>query len=142
MQGVGRASAEIFAREGYNVVIAARNPEKILEAKAQLARYCAPGRACLGISTDITQGDAVDGLVAAVTQQCESVDILINCAGRISLPSLPMSAAAWLHVCRLHPFRRMGCQSERVVEFDATFARLHNLSWKGVQTALGTGLLR
>ena len=83
-QGVGRATAELFAKNGYNVVLAARNPEKLSEAKAQLSRHCAPGRACLGISTDITKGDAVDALVARVTNQCESVDILINCAGSVT----------------------------------------------------------
>ncbi|CAL5219949.1 g1881 [Coccomyxa viridis] len=80
-QGVGRATAELFAKNGYNVVIAARNPQKLSEAMEQLSRRCAPGRACLGISTDITKGDAVDDLVAQVTDKCESVDILINCAG-------------------------------------------------------------
>ena len=81
LQGVGRATAELFAKNGYNVVIAARNPQKLSEAREQLSRRCAPGRACLGISTDITKGDAVDALVAQVTDKCESVDILINCAG-------------------------------------------------------------
>ncbi len=81
LQGVGRATAELFAKNGYNVVIAARNPQKLSEAMEQLSRRCAPGRACLGISTDITKGDAVDDLVAQVTDKCESVDILINCAG-------------------------------------------------------------
>lgn len=62
-------------------MIAARNPEKLSEARAQLSRHCAPGRTCIGVSTDITKGDAVDSLVASVTEQCESIDILINCAG-------------------------------------------------------------
>ena len=82
---MGRATAELFAKNGYNVVLAARNAEKLSEAKAQLSRHFAPGRSCLGISTDITKGDAVDALVARVTEQCESVDILINCAGTVLL---------------------------------------------------------
>ena len=87
---MGRASAEIFAKNGYNVVIAARNPDKLSDAKAQLSRECAPGRACIGISTDITKEDAVDSLVSAVTEQCESVDILINCAGAFSSDAIPL----------------------------------------------------
>ena len=94
MQGVGRATAELFAKNGYNLVIAARNPDKLSEAQAQLERCCAPGRACLGIATDITDASAVEGLVADVTEQCESVDILINCAGTLSAhPATP----PWMH---------------------------------------------
>ena len=94
VQGVGRATAELFAKNGYNLVIAARNPDKLSEAQAQLERCCAPGRACLGISTDITDSGAVEGLVAAVIEQCDTVDILINCAG--TLAALP-AAPPWVH---------------------------------------------
>ena len=87
VQGVGRATAELFAKNGYNLVIAARNPGKLEDAQAQLERCCAPSRACLGIATDITDASAVEDLVAAVTEQCESVDILINCAGALSVLS-------------------------------------------------------
>lgn len=90
VQGIGRATAELFAKNGYNLVIAARNPDKLSEAQAQLERCCALGRACLGIATDITDASAVEGLVADVTEQCESVDILINCAGALTvLPAAP-----------------------------------------------------
>ena len=94
VQGVGRATAALFAKNGYNVVIAARNPDKLSAAQAQLERQCAPGRACLGIATDITDVSAVEGLVATVTEQCESVDILINCAGTLSVLS---AASLWVY---------------------------------------------
>ena len=91
VQGVGRATAELFAKNGYNLVIAARNPDKLSEAQAQLERCCAIGRACLGIATDITDAQRCRRPRSAdVTEQCESVDILINCAGALTvLPAAP-----------------------------------------------------
>ena len=78
------------------MVIAARNPDKLSEAQARLTGYCASGRACIGIPTDITQEVAVQQLVAAVTEQCESVDILINCAGALTSSHSLVLCIEWL----------------------------------------------
>ena len=85
-QGVGRAAALIFARNGYNVVIAARNPEKLAAADAQLGTACSRAEGHLALSTDITDEAAVQRLVEAVTAKYETVTMLINCAGGVSFP--------------------------------------------------------
>jgi NAD(P)-dependent dehydrogenase (short-subunit alcohol dehydrogenase family) len=82
-QGVGRAAALVFARNRYNVVIAARNPEKLAAADAQLGSACARADAHLALSTDITDAAAVQRLVDAVTAKFEMVTTLINCAGGV-----------------------------------------------------------
>ena len=80
-QGVGRATALLFARNSYNVVIAARNPDKLQAAEADLSRACSSADAHMAVSTDITDEAAVQQLVEAVTARYEIVTTLINCAG-------------------------------------------------------------
>lgn len=79
-QGVGRATARLFAQNGHNVVIAARNPEKLEAAHAEICRL-SPAGSSMALSTDITDEGAVQQLVDAVTAKYETVNVLINCAG-------------------------------------------------------------
>ena len=80
MKGVGRATAQLFAKNGYNVVIAARNPAKLAAAHAEISRV-SPAGSSMALSTDITDEAAVQQLVEAVTAKYENVSVLINCAG-------------------------------------------------------------
>ena len=86
MQGVGRATALLFARNGYNVVIAARNPEKLKATEAELAGASIGGSICSAVPTDITDENSVTRLVEDVTSKYECVSILINCAGELRMP--------------------------------------------------------
>jgi NADP-dependent 3-hydroxy acid dehydrogenase YdfG len=67
--GIGAASAERLAREGFDVVLGARRIEKLRE----IADRCG-GRP---YALDITRDDSVDALAA----QLERVDLLVNNAG-------------------------------------------------------------
>jgi len=81
-QGIGRATASRFAREGYNVVIAAREPSRVASAAEELAAATgARENAALGVPTDITDPAAVQRLVERVVDTYDSVDVVINCAG-------------------------------------------------------------
>ncbi|BDA42370.1 probable oxidoreductase EphD [Coccomyxa sp. Obi] len=80
-QGVGRVTALLFAQNGYNVVIAARNPDKLRATEAELVSAATRGSICSALSTDITDETAVARLVEDVTSKYENVSILINCAG-------------------------------------------------------------
>ncbi|MEQ8754025.1 MAG: SDR family NAD(P)-dependent oxidoreductase [Coleofasciculus sp. G1-WW12-02] len=59
-QGSGKATANLFAQNGYSVVLAARQPER-LEAVAQDIR--AKGGDALAIPTDVTNPKQVQELV-------------------------------------------------------------------------------
>ena len=77
-QGIGRASAERFAREGARVVVA--------EIREDTGRACAAaieaaGGEALFVETDVTSADAVEGLVAQSVERFGSIDVLFNCAG-------------------------------------------------------------
>lgn len=93
-QGVGRATALLFAQNGYNVVIAARNPDKLRATEAELVSTVTRESVCSAVSTDITDETAVARLVEDVTSRYENVQILINCAGVClngNLESTPVS---------------------------------------------------
>jgi short-subunit dehydrogenase len=77
-QGIGRETALLFARNGYNVVLAARNADR-LEALAQELRTF--GHAAIAVPTDVRDPDSVNTLVQRALGEYGSVDVLINNAG-------------------------------------------------------------
>lgn len=81
-QGCGRATALKFAEKGYNVVVAAREPER-LEAVAREIMQIGSQRegSGLAIAADITDPKSVEHLAKTIIDQYESVDVLINNAG-------------------------------------------------------------
>ncbi len=76
--GIGKETARQFAREGVNVVIAARTTSA-LEAAAEAIR-AETGKAVVPMAVDTTDKKSVDALVAATAQRFGGVDILVNCA--------------------------------------------------------------
>src|ERR1043166_7394522 len=78
-EGVGRATAERFAREGVRVAICARRKD-VLEQTAEAIRR-ATGGEILAQPADVTRPDEVEGFVRAVVGRFGGVDILVNNAG-------------------------------------------------------------
>ncbi len=76
--GIGLATAKGLAREGANVVVAARNAERLEAARAEIA---AEGTRVLAVECDVATAGGCDTLVAAAEKEFGGVDILINNAG-------------------------------------------------------------
>lgn len=74
-EGLGRGTAAVFCREGWNVVIAARSREK-LEKVADEWRG-ARGKV-LAVPTDVSNPEQVDTLVKQTLDTFGKVDVLIN----------------------------------------------------------------
>ncbi|HEY9850192.1 MAG TPA: SDR family oxidoreductase [Leptolyngbyaceae cyanobacterium] len=92
-QGSGKATALLFARNGYDVVLAARQPER-LEAVAQEVRNL--GRSALAIPTDVGNPEQVENLVNQALENFGNIDILINNAGIcLTAPSENTSLNDW-----------------------------------------------
>lgn len=79
--GLGKAIALCLARNGANVVIAARNADKLTAIATESTHTSANITA---VPTDVTQQDQVDALLAATIDKFARLDVLVNSVGRSS----------------------------------------------------------
>lgn len=79
--GIGLAIARALYSEGVNVVIAARNPERLEKAVADIQSLPTPRAKIISISADLTQAESIDQIVSTTLAQFGQIDILINNAG-------------------------------------------------------------
>ena len=76
--GIGRATAEAFAREGARLVLAARSAD----ALARVAAVCeALGGKVIAVPTDVTDADAVERLVGRALSFSGRIDIWLSNVG-------------------------------------------------------------
>ena len=76
-QGIGEGLAEAFAREGVNLVLVARNRERLLQVQTRLIED-------YGVAVEIFPGDLTgDGFIDALASAAGDLDILVNNAGSI-----------------------------------------------------------
>ncbi|KAA0546621.1 SDR family oxidoreductase [Bacillus sp. BGMRC 2118] len=78
-QGLGKAIAEQFVREGMNVVISSRNEEKLNHVTEQLNKI-GPGRAVYQVA-DLSNYEDIKGLVKRAIDEFGQINVLINNAG-------------------------------------------------------------
>ena len=76
--GIGRATANIFAREGANVVCADINEANVKETAAQVN---AKGSQALALKVDVTKRPQVDDLAKRAIDAFGGVQFLFNSAG-------------------------------------------------------------
>ncbi|HSD38524.1 MAG TPA: SDR family oxidoreductase [Rhodocyclaceae bacterium] len=77
-RGIGRVIARELAREGADVVIAARGRETLEATASELSRET--GRKVVTVVFDATSKDSADALVAHAIEALGGVDILVNAA--------------------------------------------------------------
>jgi len=85
-RGIGRAIALAYAREGANLVLAARSQEALEETRTMVEEL---GRKALVVPTDIRSEDSVHNLAVKALQHFSRVDILVNNSG-IAGPTTPL----------------------------------------------------
>ena len=94
--GIGRAIAEALAAEGADVVINSRSPDKLAAVAEEIAE--ATGAKVTAAAADLTDPEAVAGLVKAARAALGKVDILVtNTGGPPSGPFEDHSAEVWRH---------------------------------------------
>jgi len=77
--GIGRASAELFAQEGAEVIIASRSADNLDKAAAAIEQ--ASGRRPATVVADVTEAGAGDRLAAAVAARWQGLDVLVTAVG-------------------------------------------------------------
>lgn len=92
-RGVGRATAQLFAQKGAQVVLFSRTQSHLDETAASITR--AGGKA-LAITGDVAQEEDVQKLFQVARATYGHVDILVNCAGMVAVrPFVEMDVATW-----------------------------------------------
>jgi NAD(P)-dependent dehydrogenase (short-subunit alcohol dehydrogenase family) len=119
--GIGKATALAFLRDGWNVVLAGRRQEFLMQAKAEAP----PGSEALVVPTDVSNPDAVRLLFRKTQESFGHLDVLFNNAGT-GAPAVPLedlSVDEWRRVvdvnltgvflCTQEAFRLMKSQTPR-----------------------------
>jgi len=92
-QGIGKATALLFARQGYDLILAARHAEALEEVALEIQQL---GRSALSIPTDVKQPEQVKDLVQKALNYYGAVDVLVNNAGiYVSGPVEEFSLKDW-----------------------------------------------
>jgi NAD(P)-dependent dehydrogenase (short-subunit alcohol dehydrogenase family) len=86
--GIGKAAALKIARAGGIPILVARSMDKLEETKSEIE---AEGGTAYVYSADLSDLDAIDGLVARILSEHVAVDILVNNAGRSIRRSMALS---------------------------------------------------
>jgi len=83
--GIGKATALRVAREGAHVVLVARRPEPLEAVKSTIS---AAGGSAATATVDISDGKALDALIASVAAKHGRLDGLVNNAAKVSMGPL------------------------------------------------------
>ena len=76
--GIGLAIARVLGEEGHGVTMAARRPDKLETAVAELV---AEGLDVHGVAANVSEEEAIQHVVGAHRERYERLDVLINNAG-------------------------------------------------------------
>jgi NAD(P)-dependent dehydrogenase (short-subunit alcohol dehydrogenase family) len=122
-RGVGRATAELFAREGAHVVLFSRTRSQVEQTAAEIVQA---GGHALAVAGDVSREEDVLALFQRVKDTYGRVDVLINAAGIVAVrPFVEMDIATWDQViginlrgtflCCREAFRVMTAQNQGVI---------------------------
>jgi 3-oxoacyl-[acyl-carrier protein] reductase len=93
-KGLGRATAEALARDGFRLAICARGRDGLAEAERALA---ASGAEVLAIPADLSNGADVDRVFHATVERFGGLDVLVtNTGGPPSGPFMTFDERAWI----------------------------------------------
>lgn len=99
-QGIGKATALLFAKNGYDLIITARTKDK-LEAVAEEIRGL--GRQVLAITTDVSDRSAVEALINLGIERFSKIDVLVNNAGIcMSAPMADTTIEDWERIINVN----------------------------------------
>ena len=95
--GIGEATAELFAREGASVVLAARREEKLALVAARIE---AAGGTALAVTADVTHADDCRRICEEAVARFGRMDILVNNAGIVDqhTPAVRVTDELWDNV--------------------------------------------
>jgi glucose 1-dehydrogenase/3-oxoacyl-[acyl-carrier protein] reductase len=100
-RGIGRGIAEVIAEEGADVAVNYSTSKD--QAEEVAAAIQALGRKSIAVQADVSNRQQVEEMVATVTEQLGSIDVLVNNAGIESIvPFLELDDAEWDRVTNIN----------------------------------------
>jgi len=101
-EGIGEATAKLFATQGAKVVLAARSADKLNAVKNAIT---AAGGTAIAIPTDMRNEESVKALIEQTQQHFGQIDILINNAGQsVYAPVEHISVEQYQQIIELNLF--------------------------------------
>ena len=88
--GIGRACAEMFAREGARVAVSDISLER---AQATTQFITSQGGDAIAISGDVSVGDDAQNMVSATVEKFGKLDVLVNSAGVSARNAMPKGSS-------------------------------------------------
>jgi short-subunit dehydrogenase len=79
-KGIGLELAKCFARDGYDLILVARNNDELARAAEEIARANSASKSYI-VASDLSQAESADEIQRAVQQHNLTVDVLVNNAG-------------------------------------------------------------
>ncbi|GAC1368512.1 MAG: 3-oxoacyl-ACP reductase FabG [Ktedonobacteraceae bacterium] len=99
-RGIGRATAQLFARAGARVVLFSRTRAQLEAAAAEIN---AAGGSALSIVGDVAREEDVQALFQQARERYGRLDILVNCAGIVAVrPFVEMDTETWDQVININ----------------------------------------
>jgi 3-oxoacyl-[acyl-carrier protein] reductase len=86
--GIGLATAKHFAAQGYNVMICARNPERLDSALDEIEKVTTDSRILMTVECDLAEEGAAQAIAATAIEKMGRVDVLVNNAAIAPLAEL------------------------------------------------------
>jgi 3-oxoacyl-[acyl-carrier protein] reductase len=110
--GIGAATARLLVDEGANVLLVARNPDRVRETAAELSE--------VGVAYDITRPESAQKIVDDCERAFGRMDVLVNCAGTSDVRALDeLSEDEWELQWQLNvmgPMRLMQAAAPRMAK--------------------------
>ena len=106
-EGIGKASALLFAREGAKVAICARKQDGVDKTLAEIKQA---GGDAFGMAADMSKMEDIDRFMNAVVKHFGAIDILVNNAGTSARGAfLEIADDTWHHDIELKVFGAIRC---------------------------------
>lgn len=100
-RGIGRAVALRFAEEGADLILVARTEAALIELDDEVRKR---GRAASLVPADLTEGDVIERIGAAIYDRWRRLDVLVAAAAELGtlMPMAEVAPATWERVLALN----------------------------------------
>jgi NAD(P)-dependent dehydrogenase (short-subunit alcohol dehydrogenase family) len=127
--GIGRATAEAFARSGASVVLVGRDAAALADVARGLS---SPGDRVRQCQADVTSGDAPERIVKTAIDGFGALDVLVNAAGIIASATVETTTdEAWDRMMGINlraPFRLMRAAAPHLVSRKGTIVNVSSVN--------------